>query len=203
MGCYMTTSDTFQREGTETHLCIRITVLLLQSPNLSWMLGLKYNGRSKAQCFHHRHLSPIFSVKSSDKPNMDWVAPFKTTQVWRQLRQQISLSDWYTYFSLFHRRSWCPKSCLSRSTEGKPIHTGHTSIRLQLILLPYVPLPHIWRGAVLKPTEVTMWAKYPSSISKELKACCSGFCSPAQNNWEKQPTIWRCFERVLASPTWI
>lgn len=97
MGCYTGTSDKLQREGTETHL--------LQSPNLSWMLGLKYNGRntSKAQCFNHRHLTSIFSAKSSSKSNMDWVAPFKTAEVWRQLRQQISLSDECTCFPSFHR----------------------------------------------------------------------------------------------------
>lgn len=41
MGCYTGTSEKLQREETETHLRIRITFLLLRSPNLSQMLGLK------------------------------------------------------------------------------------------------------------------------------------------------------------------
>lgn len=48
-----------QREGTENHLPVRIVFLLLQSPNLSWVMSLKYNGRntSKVQCFTQ---TPIF-----------------------------------------------------------------------------------------------------------------------------------------------
>lgn len=52
-----------QREGTEKHLPVRIVFLLLRSSSLSWVMGLKYNGRStsKVQCFNQ---TPIF------KPNL-------------------------------------------------------------------------------------------------------------------------------------
>lgn len=52
-----------QRQETENHLPVRIVFLLPQSPNLSWVMGLKCNGRntSQVQCFNQ---TPIF------KPNL-------------------------------------------------------------------------------------------------------------------------------------
>lgn len=53
-----------QREGTENHLPVRIGFLLLQSPNLIWVMGLKYNGRNTGKVQY-------FQAQSTSKPSVD------------------------------------------------------------------------------------------------------------------------------------
>lgn len=53
-----------QREGTENHLPVRTGFLLLQSPNLIWVMGLKYNGRNTGKVQY-------FQAQSTSKPSVD------------------------------------------------------------------------------------------------------------------------------------
>lgn len=147
-----------QRQGTENHLPIRIVFLLLQSPNLSWAMGLKYNGRntSQVQCFNR---TPVF------KPNLP------VNPVWTEL--------------LLFKQHKCEGSSSSRSASQI---THRLSVIAQVVSMPpvlaeqkqrgknnscrphcdmaathspstYTP-SHIQRGANLKPAKVTARAKY-------------------------------------------
>lgn len=131
-----------QRQETENHLPVRIVFLLPQSPNLSWVMGLKCNGRntSQVQCFNQ---TPIF------KPNLPVNPVWTELLLFKQCKREGSSgsrSASQTMHMSLHRWSWCHPSWLNRSREGNTIHADHTVIWLQLTLLPHVTFPHSERG---------------------------------------------------------
>lgn len=127
-----------QREGTENHLPVRIGFLLLQSPNLIWVMGLKYNAGIQAK----------FNIF---KPNLPVNPVWTELLLFKQHKCEgssgsRSTSQTMQMLLVIAQWSWCHESWLNRGREGNAIHAGHAGIRLPFILLPYVPFPHSERG---------------------------------------------------------